>query len=45
MEEESVLERLVAQGLVELPKNPKRDLPEPMFVPGGVSDLIAAQRR
>ena len=44
-QQESVIERLVAEGLVELPTNASRDLPERIAARGGVSDLIADQRR
>ncbi|WP_206447018.1 type II toxin-antitoxin system Phd/YefM family antitoxin [Agrococcus sp. KRD186] len=44
-QQESVIERLVAEGLIELPTNPSRDLPERIAARGGVSDLIADQRR
>lgn len=43
--EESVVERLVAEGLIELPINPGRDLPRRIRARGTVSDLIAEQRR
>lgn len=43
--EPSVIERLVAEGLIELPRAPRRPLPEPIRIDGTVSDLIADQRR
>lgn len=43
--EPSVIERLVAEGLIELPSAPRRPLPEPIEIDGTVSDLIADQRR
>lgn len=45
VESPSVIERLVAEGLIELPSAPRRPLPEPIKIDGTVSDLIADQRR
>jgi prevent-host-death family protein len=45
VEEASVVERLIAEGLIELPTAPRRPLPEPLKIDGSVSDLIADQRR
>jgi antitoxin (DNA-binding transcriptional repressor) of toxin-antitoxin stability system len=42
---ESSIERLVAEGLVELPTDPSRDLPERIRARGTVSDLVTDQRR
>jgi len=42
---ESGLERLIREGLVTLPKGPRRPLPEPIKANGTVSDLIKEQRR
>ena len=42
---ESGLEALIRQGLVTLPKGPRRPLPEPIKANGTVSDLIKEQRR
>ena len=45
VESPSVIERLVAEALIELPSAPRRPLPEPIKIDGTVSDLIADQRR
>lgn len=42
---ESSIERLVAEGVIELPTDPSRDLPERIPARGTVSDLVADQRR
>lgn len=44
-QQESVIERLVAEGLIELPTDPSRELPGRIHARGIVSDLIADQRR
>lgn len=41
----TTLERLVAEGLVQPARRPKRPAPEPLAVDGTVSDLVADQRR
>lgn len=41
---ESGLEKLIREGLVTLPKGPRRPLPEPIEARGTVSDLIKDQR-
>ncbi|WP_425844874.1 hypothetical protein [Agrococcus sp. TSP3-2-1] len=42
---ESSIERLVAEGVIELPTDPSRDLPERIPARGTVSDLVTDQRR
>jgi prevent-host-death family protein len=41
----STLERLVAEGRVRLPGQPRRPAPAPIRVEGTVSELVAEQRR
>jgi prevent-host-death family protein len=41
----TVLERLIAEGLVRAAERPKRSAPEPIEAAGTVSDLVAEQRR
>lgn len=41
---ESGLERLIREGLVQLPTGPRRPLPEPIEANGTVSDLLADSR-
>ncbi|GAA1417465.1 prevent-host-death protein [Agrococcus citreus] len=45
VESPSVIERLIAEGLIELPTGPAHPLPEPIKGTAGASDLIAEQRR
>ena len=40
----TTLERLMADGLVEAPRSPKRAAPQPLDVGATVSDLVAEQR-
>ena len=41
----TVLERLIAQGRVQVASRPKRPAPEPVTASATVSDLVAEQRR
>lgn len=45
VDQPSVLERLIAEGLVRAAERPKRPAPEPVTAAGTVSDLVAEQRR
>ncbi|MBX3071081.1 MAG: type II toxin-antitoxin system prevent-host-death family antitoxin [Thermomicrobiales bacterium] len=45
MEGESVIDRLIAEGLVTPAKHRDRTLPPPLKTKGTVSDLVADQRR
>jgi prevent-host-death family protein len=45
MEGESVIDRLIAEGLVTPAKHHDRTLPPPLKTKGTVSDLVADQRR
>lgn len=44
MEGMSTLERLIAEGVVTPPSQPKTARPKPVAISGTVSDLVAEQR-
>ena len=41
----TTLDRLIAEGLVQPARTPKRPAPDPLVTGGTVSDLVADQRR
>jgi prevent-host-death family protein len=45
VDEPSLLERLIAEGLVQAARQRKRSAPQPVEASGTVSDLVAEQRR
>ncbi|MGH2721781.1 MAG: type II toxin-antitoxin system Phd/YefM family antitoxin [Actinomycetota bacterium] len=42
---ERILDRLIAEGIVEPARQPKREAGKPIKTKGSVSDLVAEQRR
>jgi prevent-host-death family protein len=45
VDEPSLLERLIAEGLVQPARQRERSAPQPVEASGTVSDLVAEQRR
>jgi prevent-host-death family protein len=44
VDQPTTLERLIAEGIVQPPRAPKRPAPQPLGVGASVSDLVGEQR-